>query len=87
MTETWQQEPVCSNQDAQISCRCRDAVQRAYRQMVATGASYADAHMVAARVYRHHHPDAAAANVNRLVGRLIAAPHADAPHADAPRAE
>jgi hypothetical protein len=76
MTENWERDPVCPKQDPQISCQCRDAVQRAYRQMVATGASYVDAHMVAARVYRHHHPEAAAANVDRLVGRLVSAPHA-----------
>ncbi|MBK1698052.1 hypothetical protein [Rhodovibrio salinarum] len=61
----------CEKLDPNLPCNCREAVCRAYREMVARGASHVDAHQVAARVYRHHHPNQPAAQVNRLVTRLV----------------
>ncbi|MCB9946322.1 MAG: hypothetical protein H6842_00685 [Rhodospirillaceae bacterium] len=39
-------------------CRCRDAVVRAYGEMLISGASERVALDVATRVYRYHHPGA-----------------------------
>lgn len=73
MTEETESDLACQSLDPNIPCRCQDAVQRAYREMVASGASHADAHMVAARVYRYHHPGYPSEQVNRLVARLVGA--------------
>ena len=62
---------ACESLDPNIPCRCRDAVRRAYREMMATGASHTDAHMVAARVYSYHHPGYPVDQVNRLIARLV----------------
>lgn len=62
---------ACESPDPNIPCRCRDAVVRAYREMMASGASQTDAHMVAARVYSYHHPGYPADKVNRLIARLV----------------
>lgn len=61
----------CEKLDPNLPCNCREAVCRAYREMVARGASHVDAHQVASRVYRHHHPNQPVAQVNRLVSRLV----------------
>ncbi|MEQ9813945.1 MAG: hypothetical protein RLO50_14285 [Azospirillaceae bacterium] len=39
-------------------CRCRAAVERAYRSMQRSGSADSIALEVAVRVYRHHHPEA-----------------------------
>ncbi|RDD61206.1 hypothetical protein [Ferruginivarius sediminum] len=62
---------ACESLDPNIPCKCRDAVVRSYREMLASGASHTDAHMVAARVYSYHHPGYPADKVNRLIARLI----------------
>lgn len=62
---------ACESLDPDIPCQCREAVQRAYREMIVRGASHADAHMVAARVYSYHHPGYPADRVNRLIARLV----------------
>ncbi len=62
---------ACESLDPNIPCRCREAVQRAYREMMASGASHTDAHLVAARVYSYHHPGYPADKVNRLIARLV----------------
>lgn len=67
------EEIACESLDPTIPCRCRTAVQRAYREMVGQGCSDADARMVAAKVYRHHHPGYPVDKVNRLVARLVGA--------------
>lgn len=67
------EEIACESGDPTIPCRCRGAVQRAYREMVASGSSHAEAHMAAAKVYRHHHPGYPVDRVNRLVARLVGA--------------
>jgi hypothetical protein len=61
----------CEKLDPELPCNCREAVCRAYREMVARGASHVDAHQVASRVYRHHHPNQPVAQVNRFVTRLV----------------
>jgi len=66
---------ACESLDPNIPCRCRDAVRRAYREMMATGASHTDAHLVAARVYSYHHPGYPADQVNRLIARLVEPAH------------
>lgn len=62
---------ACESLDPNIPCRCRDAVVRAYREMMQSGASHTDAHMVAARVYSYHHPGYPMDKVNRLIARLV----------------
>jgi hypothetical protein len=62
---------ACEQAAGEIPCKCRSAVCRAYREMIASGASHADAHMVAARVYRYHHPGYPVDQVNRFVARLV----------------
>lgn len=66
---------ACESLDPNIPCRCREAVVRAYREMMASGASNTDAHMVAARVYSYHHPGYPADKVNRLIARLVEPGH------------
>ena len=61
----------CEKLDPELPCNCREAVCRAYREMVARGASHVDAHQVASRVYRHHHPNQPVTQANRLVSRLV----------------
>ena len=62
---------ACQSLDPNIPCRCRDAVRRAYREMMANGASHTDAHVVAARVYSYHHPGYPVDKVHRLIARLV----------------
>ena len=61
----------CEKLDPDLPCNCREAVCRAYREMVARGANHVEAHTVASRVYRHHHPDQPVDQANRLVTRLV----------------
>ncbi len=61
----------CESLDPNIPCKCRDAVVRAYKGMMASGCSHTDAHMVAARVYSYHHPGYPVDKVNRLIARLV----------------
>lgn len=62
---------ACESMDPNIPCRCRDAVVRAYKEMMANGCSHTDAHMVAARVYCYHHPGYPVDKVHRLIARLV----------------
>ena len=62
---------ACESVDPNIPCRCRDAVVRAYKEMMASGCSHTDAHMVAARVYSYHHPGYPVDKVHRLIARLV----------------
>mgnify|MGYP006421036343 CR=1 FL=1 len=62
---------ACESLNPNIPCRCRDAVVRAYKEMVANGASNTDAHLVAARVYSYHHPGYPVEKVHRLIARLV----------------
>ena len=51
-------EDDCREAAEAARCRCRDAVVRAYSEMLTSGASQPVALDVAKRVYRYHHPGA-----------------------------
>ena len=60
-------EDDCREAADAARCRCRDAVVRAYSEMLTSGASRHVALDVATRVYRYHHPGAGQALAGDVV--------------------
>ncbi len=55
-----------------VSCACRQAVVRAFHEMILLGASREEAIHVAARIYTYYHPEAADPNIGSVIERLVA---------------
>ncbi len=61
----------CESLDPSVSCECRAAITRAYREMIMRGASHITAVEVGMRIYSYHHPGYPPGWVNQLVERLV----------------
>ena len=56
----------------EINCKCRGAVEQAYRGLLAVGEPENIALMAAKRVYKHYHPKDTAAERDIIVERWVA---------------